>query len=106
MFWNQDIGNPIIMWILKTILLLVLCYCGYGISYKKENLDSFSEWKMMGIRDYVLGLEPGTNYPDGRKYARENNTLKFIKPNETKIFEIKVEMIDNLDKYLSLTKEN
>ena len=78
---------------------------GMKISYKKENLDSFTEWKMMGVRDYVLGLEPGTNYPDGRKYAREHNTLKFINPNETKTFEIKVEIIENLDKYLSLIKE-
>ena len=52
MFWNQDIGNPIIMWILKTILLLVLYYCGYGISYKKENY--FARYAILSIVVYSL----------------------------------------------------
>ena len=31
-----------------------------------ECLDHFTQWKMMGVRDYVLGLEPGNRHPDGR----------------------------------------
>ncbi|MDD6302716.1 MAG: DUF4432 family protein [Bacillales bacterium] len=55
---------------------------GIIISYNKSNLPCFTEWKMMGIRDYVLGLEPGNCYPDGRNIMREKKILQFIKPNE------------------------
>lgn len=30
---------------------------GLEISFDAKELDGFVEWKMMGIRDYVLGLE-------------------------------------------------
>lgn len=68
---------------------------GLKISYKKNTLPCFTEWKMMGVRDYVLGLEPGTNYPDGRKEAREKGTLLFLEPNERKEFLIQVEIVED-----------
>lgn len=36
----------------------------------------------MGIRDYVLGLEPGNCYPNGRKEMREKGILKLIQPGQ------------------------
>ena len=39
----------------------------------------------MGVRDYVLGIEPGNCYPDGRSKVREDGNLEFINPNESKI---------------------
>ena len=35
---------------------------GLSIDYDAEDLDCFVEWKMMGIRDYALGLECGNAY--------------------------------------------
>ena len=32
---------------------------GLSISFDATELDGFVEWKMMGVRDYVLGLECG-----------------------------------------------
>lgn len=75
---------------------------GLIISYDKKNLDSFTEWKMMGYRDYVLGLEPGNAYPDGRSKTRENKTLKFINPNESKSFSIKVKVFEGYEEFLKL----
>ena len=54
----------------------------------------FVEWKMNGIRDYVLGLEPGNCLPDGRNVMRTKNILDFIKPNEKKEFNIKIEIME------------
>lgn len=65
---------------------------GLSIDFNKENLDCFTEWKMMGVRDYVLGLEPGNAYPDGRDEMRKKNILKFIQPNETKEYEVKIKI--------------
>ena len=56
---------------------------GLVMSYDKANLPCFTEWKMMGKTDYVLGLEPGNCTPDGRDVLRKNGTLKFLQPDES-----------------------
>ena len=43
---------------------------------------------MMGEFEYVLGIEPGNAYPDGRDVMREKGLLKFIAPGETKAHEV------------------
>lgn len=60
---------------------------------------------MMGIRDYVLGIEPGTNYPDGRAVARKENALSFLAPGEEKKFRVEIEMFEGYETYQKLTKE-
>ncbi len=54
------------------------------MTFDRNSLDCFTEWKMMGEHEYVLGLEPGNCYPDGRDVMRKNGILKFLKPGETK----------------------
>lgn len=63
---------------------------GLEISFDAGELDGFVEWKMMGIRDYVLGLECGNCYPDGRDVMRRTGMLKFLKPGERKRYEVHV----------------
>ena len=60
------------------------------IQFDAEQLDGFVEWKMMGVRDYVLGLECGNCYPDGRKIMRESGMLKFLNPGESKEYVVKI----------------
>ncbi len=55
---------------------------GLKMMYNKEQLDSFTQWKMMGEHEYVLGLEPGNCTPDGRDILRKNGQLKFIEPEQ------------------------
>ena len=66
---------------------------GLEISFNAKELDGFVEWKMMGVRDYVLGLECGNCYPDGRKAMRESGMLKFLAPGEKKEYRVKVRII-------------
>ena len=47
---------------------------------------------MMGVRDYVLGLECGNCYPDGRDVMRRTGMLKFLKPGEEKHYRVRVEL--------------
>ncbi len=56
---------------------------GVVLSYNKEQLPCFVEWKMMGKTDYVLGLEPCNCELDGRDVLRKNGTLRFLEPNES-----------------------
>ena len=61
-----------------------------SIMYDSTNLDGFVEWKMMGVRDYVLGLECGNCYPDGRDVMRKTGMLKFLQPGEKKTYTVKI----------------
>ena len=67
---------------------------GLEISFDAEELDGFVEWKMMGVRDYVLGLECGNCYPDGRDVMRKTGMLEFLEPGEHKTYQVKVRMIE------------
>ena len=67
---------------------------GLEISFDAKELDGFVEWKMMGVRDYVLGLECGNCYPDGRDVMRKTGMLKFLEPGEQKTYVVKVKMLD------------
>ncbi len=60
------------------------------IAFDARELDGFVEWKMMGVRDYVLGLECGNCYPDGRDVMRKSGMLKFLQPGEEKTYRVKV----------------
>lgn len=56
---------------------------GMAMQYSKDTLDCFTEWKMMGEYEYVLGLEPANCTPDGRDVMRKSGILKFLEPNES-----------------------
>lgn len=49
---------------------------------------------MMGIRDYVLGLECGNCNPDGRDVMREKGMLKFQESWEKKQCSAKIILFD------------
>lgn len=67
---------------------------GLSISFDPKSLDYFTEWKMMGRRDYVLGLEPGNCHPDGRDVMRKEGTLKFLHPGEAITYEVTVTLYE------------
>ena len=72
---------------------------GVVISYDKTSLPYFTEWKMMGKTDYVLGLEPGNCTPDGRDVLRKNGTLKFLQPDESKTTTVKFNFVTKSEDY-------
>lgn len=67
---------------------------GLTISFDPKSLDYFTEWKMMGCRDYVLGLEPGNCHPDGRDVMRKEGKLKFLQPGEAITYEVTVTLYE------------
>ncbi len=54
------------------------------LRYLKDQLPCLSNWQHFGPGEYVAALEPGTNFPIGRKEAEKQGTLKYIEPGETK----------------------
>lgn len=67
---------------------------GLVISFDPKTLDHFTQWKMMGYRDYVLGLEPGNCTPDGRDVMRREGKLKFLKPGESIAYEVTIDLYE------------
>lgn len=63
---------------------------GFKMSFDKSTLDWFTEWKMMGEGEYVLGLEPGNCNPDGRDVMRKEGILKFVEPQSS--YSTKIEL--------------
>lgn len=64
------------------------------MEFDPSTLDCFTQWKMMGENEYVLGLEPGNCYPDGRDVMREKGMLKFLEPNEESVHRITFNFMD------------
>ena len=71
---------------------------GVEISFDAGNLKYFTEWKMMGERDYVLGLEPGNCTPDGRDKLRASGELTILQPGESVTYEVSIRMLTELSK--------
>ncbi|MBP5244661.1 MAG: aldose 1-epimerase family protein [Succinivibrio sp.] len=62
------------------------------ISYDAKSLDHFVQWKMMGVRDYVMGLECGNTLPEGRAEMRKRGQLKFVKPGESLEYKVTIRL--------------
>lgn len=67
---------------------------GVKIIFDNNNLKYFTEWKMMGQRDYVLGLEPGNCHPDGRDVMRKEKALTILKPNASVNYKLNINLFN------------
>ncbi len=68
---------------------------GMVMSFDKKELDCFTQWKMMGEQDYVMGLEPGNCNSDGRDVTRQKGILKFLDPGQKGRTALKFEFIED-----------
>ena len=55
---------------------------GLKMEYNADLLPYFTQWKMMGEYDYVMGFEPANCLPEGRAKMREKGILKTLKAGE------------------------
>ncbi len=65
------------------------------LKFKKEQLPWFANWQHWGKGEYVTGLEPATNPLIGQAKARENGSLIFIEPGESKYYDLELEVLNN-----------
>jgi hypothetical protein len=71
---------------------------GLGVRwrYTMANLPYLMQWKMMGQGAYVVGVEPANcNGLAGRAVTREQGQLPVLDPEESRIYSLNVEVIDN-----------
>lgn len=67
---------------------------GLEMTFDTKELPYFTEWKMMGEQEYVLGLEPGNCTPDGRAEVRAAGNLQFLQAGEEKTFNLTFRFIE------------
>ena len=66
---------------------------GLKIAYDTNELKYFTQWKMMGEYEYVMGLDPGNCTPGGRDVMRKKGMLEFIEPGKYKTQTLEFEFI-------------
>ena len=63
---------------------------GVLLRFDTAELPYFTQWKMLGRGEYVLGLEPGNCLPNGRAEARRLGQLQTLLPGEEKTFTLRI----------------
>ncbi len=66
---------------------------GIWLRFKKDNLPYLTQWKQMGIGEYVCGIEPCNNLGQGRKIEREKGRLRLIEPGERIAFKLEFNVL-------------
>ncbi|KAA0989890.1 aldose 1-epimerase family protein [Dyadobacter aurulentus] len=64
-----------------------------SLKWKKEQLPWMANWQHWGKGEYVTGVEPSTHPLSGQAKAREDGTLIFIGPEETKLYELELNVL-------------
>jgi len=67
---------------------------GLFVQFRKKELDRFVQWKMVGEKEYVFGLEPANCQVGGRAKERELGTLQHLEPGERRDFLLHIGILD------------
>jgi len=80
---------------------------GFGVylRFRKDQLPVFTQWKMMGESEYVMGLEPGTNGVTGRANERKKGRLITLRPGQTRTFDLEIGVLEGAREIGALERE-
>jgi hypothetical protein len=77
------------------------------LRYDKRQLPCFTQWKNTGaLQDgYVTGLEPGTNFPNPRRFERERGRVLKIEPGKSYRCLLDVEICSTSDQVAAVERQ-
>ena len=96
----------------RTFIALVNEDCGDGmplgvvLRFNREELPTFTQWKMPRKGFYVTGLEPGTALPLGRGVLRKRHDLPMLDGQGEYSISIDFDVVDTLEQIEKLRKES
>lgn len=67
---------------------------GIALRYSRNQFPYLTQWKMTQCSYFVMGLEPANCHVGGRYAERQNGTLQFLRPFESRTFEFELEVLD------------
>ncbi len=68
---------------------------GFYIKYNINELPCFTQWKMNGIREYIVGIEPSNCRVEGRASERARGSLQFLEIGEKRKYNIEIGVLTN-----------
>lgn len=72
---------------------------GLYVEFLTAEFPDLCHWKMMGEGDYVLGIEPCTVPPIGRKRAQEQGVLPMLEPQQARQFHLEFGIITSVEDF-------
>ena len=76
-----------------------------ALRFPKSQLPWLTNWQHWGKNEYVTGLEPGTNPPIGQTKAREQNTLIYLAPGESRQYNLEIEVLSTSETITPFIKD-
>lgn len=78
--------------------------CGVLLSFDTAELPYFTQWKLMDVKDYVLGLEPANCHVMGRDVMRRDGALQMVEPGDTATFSLTIQIAENRERWDALKR--
>ncbi|MCE5188571.1 MAG: aldose 1-epimerase family protein [Eubacteriales bacterium] len=75
------------------------------LSFKKNELPFFTQWKSIASGDYVMGLEPGNCHVEGMEREREMGSLAVLKAGESRDFTVTLDVLSGGEELAALCAE-
>ena len=67
---------------------------GMQISYRQAELPHLNEWKMLGLGEYVLGVEPASAGFGSRDSARKAGTMRYMEAGESVQYRVEISILE------------
>lgn len=67
---------------------------GLMLGWHADELPCLCEWKMMGYRDYVVGIEPSTVFIRPRKELLDKKLMPWLSPGKSRDFTLELTVLD------------
>ena len=67
---------------------------GVRISYRQAELPHLNQWKMLGLGEYVLGVEPASTAFGTREEMRQSGGMKLLAPGESVRYLVEIGVLD------------
>lgn len=64
-----------------------------ALRFSKAQLPWLTNWQHWGQGEYVTGIEPGTHPPIGQAQARQQQSLLWLEPGETRSYDLTLEIL-------------
>jgi len=78
---------------------------GLRLRYRLSELPHFTQWKMLGEREYVLGIEPGNSSVVGRSAARASGRLVEVEVGQEVTAGFEIAVVEGADAVDALAEE-
>jgi hypothetical protein len=78
---------------------------GLAMRYNLSVLPVLCQWRMPGAGNYVTGVEPGTNFGDGRPRERAAGRMISLAPDEARTYDLEFDLLTSLGEIEAVERE-